>query len=124
MQLLRVAGSHEAEENINVNKLSNILKALTASEVHLEESAQRYSVKDRHWHSKEHDWLISSITITGSLRHLLVTARHINADVQRGTEHFSHLHYTNPPVCEQTLLIYVKFSVCLAACYRYKFHSK
>lgn len=47
MQLLRVAGSHEAEENINVNKLSNILKALTASEVHLEESAQRYSVKDR-----------------------------------------------------------------------------
>lgn len=35
VQLLRVAGSHEAEENIHVNKLSNILKALTASEVHL-----------------------------------------------------------------------------------------
>ena len=48
VHLLGVAGSHEAEENGHVNKLSNILKALTASEVHLEESVQCYSFKDQH----------------------------------------------------------------------------
>ena len=59
VHLLGVAGSHEAEENGHVNKLSNILKALTASEVHLEESVQCYSFKDQHQDSKEHDGLIS-----------------------------------------------------------------